>query len=42
MGIKNDPDAFQNVMSKLTQDMGYVKAYLDDLLTLTTKGFKDH
>ena len=29
-------------MSKLTQDMAYVKAYLDDLLILTNKGFKDH
>ena len=42
MGIKIDPDVFQNVMSKLTQDMEYVKTYLDDLLILTNKGFKDH
>jgi hypothetical protein len=26
-----DPDVFQNVMSKLVQDMEYVKTYLDDL-----------
>ena len=29
-------------MSKLTQDMEYVKTYLDDLLILTNKTFKDH
>jgi hypothetical protein len=26
------PDVFQNVMSKLFQEMEYVKIYLDDLL----------
>jgi hypothetical protein len=30
-GIKIAPDVFQNVMSKLVQDMEYVKTYLDDL-----------
>jgi Reverse transcriptase (RNA-dependent DNA polymerase) len=34
MGIKIAPDVFQNVMSKLTQDLEYVKTYLDDLLIL--------
>jgi hypothetical protein len=29
-----DPDVFQNVMSKLVQDMEYVKTYRDDLLKL--------
>jgi Reverse transcriptase (RNA-dependent DNA polymerase) len=38
MGIKIAPDVFQNVMSKLTQDMEYVKAYLD----LTNNTFADH
>jgi hypothetical protein len=28
------PDVFQNVMSKLIQDMEYVMTYLDDLLML--------
>ena len=42
MGIKIAPDVFQNVMSKLTQDMEYVKTYLDDLLILANKTFKDH
>jgi hypothetical protein len=37
-----DPDVFQNVMSKLVQDMEYVKTFLDDLLMLTNNGFKDH
>jgi hypothetical protein len=36
------PDVFQNVMSKLVQDMEYVKNYLDDLLILTNSIFKDH
>jgi hypothetical protein len=34
-------DNFQNVMSKLVQDMKYVKTYLDDLLILTNSSFKD-
>ena len=38
MEIKIAPDVFQNVMSKLTQDMEYVTTYLDDLLILTNKG----
>jgi Reverse transcriptase (RNA-dependent DNA polymerase) len=29
-------------MAKLTQDMEYVKAYLDDLLIITNKSFNDH
>jgi hypothetical protein len=28
------PDVFQNIMSKLVQDMEYVKTYLDDFLIL--------
>jgi hypothetical protein len=36
------PDVFQNVMSKLVQDMEYVNTYLDDLLILTNSSFKDH
>jgi Reverse transcriptase (RNA-dependent DNA polymerase) len=42
MGIKIAPDVFQNVMSKLTQDLDYVKTYLDDLLILTNSSFADH
>jgi hypothetical protein len=36
------PDVFQNFMSKLVQDMEYVKTYLDDLLILTNSNFNDH
>jgi hypothetical protein len=36
------PNVFQNVMSKLVQDMEYVKIYFDDLLILTNNSFKDH
>jgi hypothetical protein len=46
MGIKiaTFPDVYQNVMFKLglTQDMEYVKTYLDDLLILSNKNFNDH
>jgi Reverse transcriptase (RNA-dependent DNA polymerase) len=42
MGVKIAPDVFQNVMSKLTQDLEYVKTYLDDLLILTNIIFADH
>jgi hypothetical protein len=44
MGIKISPDVFQNVMSKVFQDMEYVTTYLDDLLILTNKNnsLKDH
>jgi hypothetical protein len=37
-----DPDVFQNIMSKLVQDMEYVTTYLDDLLILTNNSFKHH
>jgi hypothetical protein len=37
-----NPGVFQNVVSKLVQDMEYVKTYLDDLLILTNSSFKDH
>jgi Reverse transcriptase (RNA-dependent DNA polymerase) len=42
MGIKITLDVFQNVMSKLAQDLAYVKTYLDDLLILTNSNFVDH
>jgi hypothetical protein len=40
MGIKIAPYVFQNVMSKLVQDMEYVK--IDDLSILTNNSFKEH
>jgi hypothetical protein len=36
------PDVSQNVMSKLVQDMEYVKTYLDDLLILLNSRIKYH
>ena len=42
MGIKIAPDNFQNVMSKLVQDMECVKNYLDDLIVLSNESCKDH
>jgi hypothetical protein len=38
------PDVFQNIMSKLVQDIEYAKtlSYLDDLLILINSSFKDH
>jgi hypothetical protein len=42
MGIKIAPDVFQHVISKLVQDVEYVKTYLDDLLIPTNSSFKDH
>jgi Reverse transcriptase (RNA-dependent DNA polymerase) len=44
MGFKNaiSLDVFQNVMSNLTQDMEYVKTYLDNLLILSNNNFNDH
>jgi hypothetical protein len=43
-GYQDCPYVFQNVMSKIVQDMEYVKTYLDDLLILTNSSysFKDH
>jgi hypothetical protein len=42
--MKISPDVFQNVMSKLVQDMEYVKAYLNNslILKIRNKSFKDH
>jgi hypothetical protein len=40
----HDADVFQNVMSKLFQDVEYVKTVscLDDLLMITNNSFNDH
>jgi hypothetical protein len=44
MSIEIAPDVFQNLTSKLVQDMEYVETCLDDLLMLTNRknSFKDH
>ena len=36
MGLCNSPDIFQEKMSTLMQDLEYVRAYIDDLLILTS------
>jgi hypothetical protein len=41
MGIKITPDVFQNIMSKIVQDMEYVKTYLDDLFILKIAASKN-
>jgi hypothetical protein len=40
INIATFPDVFQNVMSKITQDVEYIKIYLDGLLILSNKNFK--
>jgi hypothetical protein len=42
MGIKIALDVFQNVISRLVQDIEYVETYLDNLPTLTNSSFKNH
>jgi len=42
MGLCNSPDIFQEKMSTLMQDLENVRAYIDDLLLLTSGDWKDH
>ena len=42
MGIAGSPDIFQEKMSRLMEDLEYVRTYLDDLLVLTKSTFEDH
>ena len=42
MGLCNSPDIFQEQMSDLMQDLEYVRAYIDDLLCITSGSFEDH
>ena len=42
MGASNAPDIFQAKMGTLFQDLEYVRAYLDDLLILSSSTFEDH
>ena len=42
MGLCNSPDIFQEKMGTLMQDLEYVRAYIDDLLVLTSGDLKDH
>jgi hypothetical protein len=42
MGLCNSPDIFQEKMSKLTADMEFTRAYIDDLLVLSNGSYKEH
>ena len=42
MGLCNSPDIFQEKMSELMNGLEFVRAYIDDLLTLTCDRFGDH
>ena len=42
MGLSNSPDIFQEKMMDIMQDLEYVRAYIDDLLCITTGSFEDH
>ena len=42
MGLCNGPDICQETMNKLFNGLGYVRTYIDDLLTISNKSFKDH
>ena len=42
MGASNAPYVFQAKMGTLFQDLEYVRAYIDDLLILSSSTFEDH
>ena len=42
MGLPNAPDVFQAKMDSLFNDLEYVRAYIDDLLILSSSTFEDH
>jgi Reverse transcriptase (RNA-dependent DNA polymerase) len=42
MGLCNSPDIFQEKMSTLMQDLGFVRAYIDDILVITNESLEDH
>ena len=42
MGLCNSPDIFQEKMGTLMHDLEYVRAYIDDLLVLTSGDLGDH
>jgi exonuclease VII small subunit len=43
MGLSKSPDVFQEKMSELVSGLEFARAYLDDLLILSTeKGFEKH
>ena len=42
MGLCNNPDIFQEKMSELMQGLEFTRAYIDDLLVITTGRFNEH
>ena len=42
MGLCNSPDIFQEKVSELMMGLDFVRAYLDDVLTITSSTFTDH
>ena len=42
MGLCTAPDIFQEKMSELMQDFGFVRTYLDDVLILSNGSYVDH
>ena len=42
MGLCNSPDAFQEKMSTLMDDLEFVRTYIDDLLVITSGDLTDH
>jgi hypothetical protein len=42
MGLCNSPDIFQEKMSILMHDLEFVRAYIDDLLVLSSGNWTDH
>jgi hypothetical protein len=42
MGIAGSPDIFQSEMSELTEDLEYVRAYLDDFFCISRSSLEDH
>ena len=42
MGLCNSPDIFQEKMTDLMQGLEFARAYIDDLLVLTTGKLEEH
>lgn len=42
MGLCNSPNIFQEKMSKLMQELEYVRAYIANILIVTNGAFEDH
>jgi hypothetical protein len=42
MGIAGSPDIFQAKMMELMESLGYVQAYIDDLLCISRGSLEDH